>query len=180
MNASNIFSKYNTYDNSTTTSTFISWSKSKSPNRYYGINISWRFGELKAQVKKAARSISSKQLYKEALNHTFDEPKQWEIREINEIMNQCITGWNYFPIRGCLRNTADKRAGSVKSRNGHRQPARKIYGRFCGGHRADGASILKMTARCRLRCYPVAEPVDRGKSLISGLFPSLTTKTTRK
>ena len=30
------------------------------------------------------------------LNHTFDEPKQWEIREINEIMNQCITGWNYF------------------------------------------------------------------------------------
>ena len=36
------------------------------------------------------------QAYKEALNHTFDEPKQWEIREINEIMNQCITGWNYF------------------------------------------------------------------------------------
>ena len=34
--------------------------------------------------------VCSKQLYKEALNHTFDEPKQWEIREINEIMNQCI------------------------------------------------------------------------------------------
>ena len=41
--------------------------------------------------------VCSKQLYKEALNHTFDEPKQWEIREINEIMNQCITGWRYFP-----------------------------------------------------------------------------------
>ena len=27
----------------------------------------------------------------------FDEPKQWEIREINEIMNQCISGWRYFP-----------------------------------------------------------------------------------
>ena len=40
--------------------------------------------------------VCSKQLYKEALNHAFDEPKQWEIREINEIMNQCITGWNYF------------------------------------------------------------------------------------
>ena len=26
----------------------------------------------------------------------FGEPKQWEIREINEIMNQCVTGWNYF------------------------------------------------------------------------------------
>ena len=24
------------------------------------------------------------------MNHAFDEPKQWEIREINEIMNQCI------------------------------------------------------------------------------------------
>lgn len=41
-------------------------------------------------------TVCSKQLYKEALNHDFDEPKQWEIREINEIMNQCITGWNYF------------------------------------------------------------------------------------
>ena len=35
--------------------------------------------------------VCSKQLYKEALNHVFDEPKQWEIREINEIMNQCIS-----------------------------------------------------------------------------------------
>ena len=41
-------------------------------------------------------AVSSKQLYREALNHPFDEPKQWEIREINEIMNQCVTGWNYF------------------------------------------------------------------------------------
>ena len=31
------------------------------------------------------------------MNHAFDEPKQWEIREINEIMNQCISGWRYFP-----------------------------------------------------------------------------------
>lgn len=41
-------------------------------------------------------AVCSKQLYKEALNHAFDEPKQWEIREINEIMNQCVTGWKYF------------------------------------------------------------------------------------
>ena len=39
----------------------------------------------------------SKQLFREALNQDFDEPKQWEIREINEIMNQCVTGWKYFP-----------------------------------------------------------------------------------
>ena len=30
----------------------------------------------------AGDTVCSKQLYKEALNHTFDEPKQWEIREI--------------------------------------------------------------------------------------------------
>ena len=30
----------------------------------------------------AGDTVCSKQLYKEALNHTFDEPKHWEIREI--------------------------------------------------------------------------------------------------
>ena len=44
----------------------------------------------------AGDTVCSKQLYKEALNHAFDEPKQWEIREINEVMNQCVTGWTYF------------------------------------------------------------------------------------
>ncbi|RHS30494.1 virulence-associated protein E [Ruminococcaceae bacterium AF10-16] len=44
----------------------------------------------------AGDTVCSKQLYKEALNHAFDEPKQWEIREINEIMNQCVTDWTYF------------------------------------------------------------------------------------
>ena len=44
----------------------------------------------------AGDTVCSKQLYREALNHAFDEPKQWEIREINEIMNQCVTGWTYF------------------------------------------------------------------------------------
>ena len=41
-------------------------------------------------------AVCSKQLFKEALKRPFDEPKQWEIREINEIMNQCVTGWKYF------------------------------------------------------------------------------------
>ena len=40
--------------------------------------------------------VCSKQLFKEALNHPFDEPKQWEIREVNDIMNHCVTGWHYF------------------------------------------------------------------------------------
>lgn len=40
--------------------------------------------------------VCSKLIYAEALNHTFDEPKQWEIREINEIMNNSIEGWISF------------------------------------------------------------------------------------
>ena len=40
--------------------------------------------------------VCSKLIYAEALNHPFDEPKQWEIREVNDIMNHCITGWKYF------------------------------------------------------------------------------------
>ena len=40
--------------------------------------------------------VCSKQLYKEALNHTFEEPKQWEIREINDIMNNSVVGWKAF------------------------------------------------------------------------------------
>ena len=40
--------------------------------------------------------VCSKLIYAEALNHSFDEPKQWEIREINEIMNNSIDGWKPF------------------------------------------------------------------------------------
>ena len=36
--------------------------------------------------------VCSKLIYAEALNHSFDEPKQWKIREINEIMNNSIEG----------------------------------------------------------------------------------------
>ena len=41
--------------------------------------------------------VCSKQIYTEALHHAFEESKQWEIREINEIMNNCIDGWKQFP-----------------------------------------------------------------------------------
>lgn len=37
----------------------MSRSSNKYPNRYYGFSISYRFGELKASVKKAARSIDN-------------------------------------------------------------------------------------------------------------------------
>ena len=44
----------------------------------------------------SGNQVCSKQLYKEALHHEFDEPKQWEIREINDIMNHCVEGWKQF------------------------------------------------------------------------------------
>ena len=39
--------------------------------------------------------VCSKQLYREALGHPFDEPKRWELHNINEIMNQ-MEGWEAF------------------------------------------------------------------------------------
>ena len=54
-------------------------------------------GMIQAYLDRYTGSaVCSKQLFKEALNHPFDEPKQWEIREVNDIMNHCVTGWNYF------------------------------------------------------------------------------------
>ena len=40
--------------------------------------------------------VCSKLLHHEALG-CFDEPKSWEIREINEIMNQSVSGWTPYP-----------------------------------------------------------------------------------
>ena len=57
LNTSNLFHKYLTFKDETVTDTFRSWSKSKLQQHSYGLNISWRFGELKAQVKKANRTI---------------------------------------------------------------------------------------------------------------------------
>ena len=38
-------------------------------------------------------SVCSLMIYKEALGNTLQEPKSWELREINSIMNKSITGW---------------------------------------------------------------------------------------
>ena len=40
--------------------------------------------------------VCSKQLFKEALGHTYDEPKRWQLHNINEIMNTVVTGWKHF------------------------------------------------------------------------------------
>ena len=54
-------------------------------------------GMIQAYLDRYTGSmVCSKQLFREALNHPFDEQKQWEIREVNDIMNHCVTGWHYF------------------------------------------------------------------------------------
>ena len=40
--------------------------------------------------------VCSRQLYREALSHEYDDPKQWELREINDIMNNAVPGWKPF------------------------------------------------------------------------------------
>ena len=37
--------------------------------------------------------VCSLQIYKGAFHHEFDTPKDWELKEINKIMNNSITGW---------------------------------------------------------------------------------------
>ena len=54
-------------------------------------------GQILVYLERYSGSIvCSKQLYKEALGHDYDEPKQWELREINDIMNNAVTGWRAF------------------------------------------------------------------------------------
>ena len=54
-------------------------------------------GQILDYLERYSGSIvCSKQLYKEALGHDYDEPKQWELREINDIMNNAVTGWRAF------------------------------------------------------------------------------------
>ncbi len=59
INASNFFTKYNTYSNTTMGPNFSMKSEYKYPSRYFGASVSYRIGKLQASVKKAARSISN-------------------------------------------------------------------------------------------------------------------------
>ncbi len=40
--------------------------------------------------------VCSKQLYKEALGHEYNEPKKWELTAINDIMNNSVDDWVAF------------------------------------------------------------------------------------
>ena len=114
-------------------------------------------GMIQAYLDRYTGSaVCSKQLFKEALNHPFDEPKQWEIREVNDIMNHCITGWKYFSnpriFEGYGRQKGwEQEAPATGADNGREKNA----GRICGSHGADGTSLLKYPGKSQ----PVADPV---------------------
>lgn len=59
MYFNNFLEKYRSYNNHTEGLNFVSKSSSKYPSRNIGISVSYRIGELKASVKKAARSINN-------------------------------------------------------------------------------------------------------------------------
>ena len=116
-------------------------------------------------------TVCSKQLYREALNHAFDEPKQWEIREINEIMNQCVTGWKYFSNPRMF-------AGYGRQKGWEREhPATGLKKPLTDSSQCrnrwsfHSEKILSRTAHCTLRCYPVAEPVAGKNPINTGFSP---------
>ena len=57
ISTSNLFHKYQTRESETVTSTFRNLSRSKFQQSSYGISVNWSFGELRARVKKTARTI---------------------------------------------------------------------------------------------------------------------------
>ena len=57
--ASDIFTTYSKFESKTETETFLSKSTTNYPRRRYGVGVSYRIGNLKASVKKVARSINN-------------------------------------------------------------------------------------------------------------------------
>lgn len=59
LNTSSLFHEYRTFKEETYAPTFYTWQQYKTPQRFVAIKVSWRFGELKATVKKTERSINN-------------------------------------------------------------------------------------------------------------------------
>ena len=69
-------------------------------------------GQIIEYLEKCSDSmVCSRQLFREALGRSFDEPKQWEIREINDIMNNSVTGWRAFSNPRYFRSPYGRQKG---------------------------------------------------------------------
>lgn len=54
-------------------------------------------GQIQGFLERyTGNAVCSKQMFKEALGHGFEEPKRWQLHNINEIMNTIVTGWKPF------------------------------------------------------------------------------------
>ena len=61
----------------------------KTENEAIGTVIA-EFGNLDELAEDYVCSIM---IYKEAFSHEYDTPKDWELKEINNVMNHSIVGW---------------------------------------------------------------------------------------
>ena len=68
-------------------------------------------GQIIEYLEKCSDNMVCSKLFREALGHSFDEPKQWEIREINDIMNNSVTGWRAFSNPRYFRSPYGRQKG---------------------------------------------------------------------
>lgn len=58
--------------------------------------------------------VCSKQLYKDALGHEYNEPKRWELNAINDIMNNCAPNWMPLPNPRSFGHPYGKQRGWIR------------------------------------------------------------------
>ena len=71
-----------------------------------------------------AYMVCSKQPFKEALGHAFEEPKRWQLHNINEIMNTVVTDWKPFSNPGMFAGHGRQR-GWEREISGNELPDNK-------------------------------------------------------
>ena len=113
--------------------------------------------------------VCSKQLFKEALGHTYDEPKRWQLHNINEIMNTVVTGWKPFSnprmFAGYGRQKGWERDVSGNELPGNEDEFVELSrGRMPPVGASEGVDRLKMAVCCRDGCHLVA-------GFVAGDFP---------
>ncbi len=112
--------------------------------------------------------VCSKQLFKEALGHTYDEPKRWQLHNINEIMNTVVTGWKPFSDPDVRRIWQAEGLGTGRFRQRTARQRRWICGtdrgRMPPAGTSEGVDRLKMAVCCRDGCQLVA-------GFVAGDFP---------
>ncbi len=86
--------------------------------------------------------------------HTYDEPKRWQLHNINEIMNTVVTGWKPFSNPRCSPDMAGRGAGNGTFRQRTARQRRWICGadrgRMLPAGTAEGVDRIKLAVCCRM------------------------------